>query len=272
MASAPNRIRTLLPAILLLLAITACGPSAPTPTTPPPTATIAPTVAPTATRIATRPAATATRASSSPVVGTPSAPNPAAVTAAYTTLQKQSSYHLEIKVVGLGSLLPLGIGNTLTYTIDANGSDQKIVIDDGSGTTQEGYRVGGKTYLVTNGQAVESTSLPLLFTLPDLLYSSLTAQGVMTFTLSGDEQMNGRSTVKYQGNGSIARLAANPLFALALPNAQGEVHGPLWVDKTENFLVAADFTITLTTPQAGTAKMRLDVTRVGQVGPITLPR
>ena len=275
------------PAVLLTLALTlgiaACGGGTPTPTAPPPTATA--TVAPTATHhqhpVPTRPAAqtTATRAGGSPVAGTPGgtpggtpAANPAAVTGAYSNLQKQSSYHLEIKVDGLGAIVPLGIGNTLTYTIDANGADQKIVIDDGSGTKQEGYKVGGKFYTVTNGQVAEVTSLPLLFTLPELLYTTLTGPGVMTFTNGGTEQINGRTAAKYNGSGSVARLAANPLFALAIPGAQGDVSGPIWVDTSGNFLVAADLTINLTAPQTGTAKLRLDVTRVGQVGPITAPR
>jgi hypothetical protein len=187
-------------------------------------------------------------------------------------LQRQQSYHLEIKVDGLGTLVPLGIGNTLTYTIDASGADQKIVIDDGTGVKQEGYKVGGKFYTVTNGQVAEVTSLPLLFTLPDLLYSSLTGPGVMTFTSSGNEQINGRTATKYDGTGSVARLASNPLFALAIPNAQGTVNGPIWVDTTGNFLVAADLAINLTAPQVGTARMRLDVTGVGQGSPITAPR
>lgn len=300
------------PAAMLTLALTlgvaACGRSEPTATPPPPTATVATArtaTTPPATAVATRTAAlvTATRASSSPVTsspvtgsptagspvarttvaatprptGTPSsaasaAPNPAAVTSAYANLQKQSSYHLEIKVDGLGTIVPLGIGNTLTYTIDANGADQKIVIDDGSGVKQEGYKVGGRFYSVTNGQVSEVTSLPLLFTLPELLYTSLTGPGVMTFTGDGSEQINGRAAAKYTGSGSVARLAANPIFALAIPNAQGTVSGPIWVATPGDFLAAADLTINLTAPQAGTAKLRLDVTRVGQVDPITAPR
>ena len=295
----PERLtgRLTRPATTLALAVTlglaACSGGSATATPPPaPTATIArtATIAPTAvpTAVPTRPAApaTATRSGGSPVAGTPgtpgtsgtpgtpvsTAPNPAAVTSAYANLQKQQSYHLEIKVDGLGTVVPLGIGNTLTYTIDANGADQKIVIDDGTGVKQEGYKVGGKFYSVTNGQVSEVTSLPLIFTLPELLYTSLTAPGAMNFTSSGDEQINGRSATKYTGTGSVARLAANPLFALAIPNAQGTVSGPIWVESSGNFLVAADLTITLTAPQAGTAKLRLDVTRVGQVGPITAPR
>ncbi|HEY8600812.1 MAG TPA: hypothetical protein VIL85_20415 [Thermomicrobiales bacterium] len=278
-------------ALAVTLGLVACGGGSATPTPLPPTATAtvartattAPTAVPTA--VPTRPAApaTATRSGGSPIAGTPgtpgasgtpgsAAPNPAAVTSAYANLQKQQSYHLEIKVDGLGTIVPLGIGNTLTYTIDANGTDQKIVIDDGTGVKQEGYKVGGRFYSVTNGQVSEVTSLPLIFTLPELLYTTLTAPGTMTFTSSGDEQINGRSATKYTGTGSVARLAANPLFALAIPNAQGTVSGPIWVESSGSFLVAADLTITLTAPQAGTAKLRLDVTRVGQVGPITAPR
>lgn len=268
--------------LALTLGLAACGGNDPTatlvPTTAPkPTATVAP---PTATAVPPRPAAstaasaTATQAGAA-TPGTPAAnatPNPVAVTNAYSNLQKQASYHLEIRAEGIGTLVPLGVGNTLVYTIDANGGNQKITIDDGSGTKQEGYKVGGKYYLVANGQATEQTSLPLIFTLPELLYTTLTAPGVMTFTPAGTEQINGRQTTRYNGTGQVARLAANPLFAMALPNAQGDISGPLWVDSAGNFLVATDLTINLTAPQVGTARLRLDVTQVGQVGPITVPR
>lgn len=268
--------------LTLVLGLAACGGGGT------PTATLAPTVAaistatvpPTATAVPARPAtsaaasATATRAGTS-AVGTPAAnatPNPVAVTAAYSNLQKQSSYHLEIHAEGIGSLVPLGVGNTLVYTIDANGGNQKITVDDGSGTKQEGYKIGTKYYLVTNGQATEQTSLPLIFTLPELLYTTLTAPGVMTFTPGGTEQINGRQTTKYNGTGQVARLAANLLFAMALPNAQGDISGPLWVDTAGNFLVATDLRINLTAPQTSTARLRLDVTQVGQVAPIVAPR
>ncbi len=274
--------------VALTLGLAACGGGDPTATSPPPTATILPaTVAPaatvatarpaTATSVPTRPSASGTATATRPTAGTPgtpanATPNPVAITAAYSNLQKQSSYHLEIRAEGIGTLVPLGIGNTLVYTIDANGGNQKIVIDDGTGVKQEGYKVGTKYYLVTNGLAVEQTSLPLIFTLPDILYNSLTAPGVMTFTAAGSEQVNGRQTTKYTGTGQVARLAANPIFALALPNAQGDLNGPLWVDTAGNFLVAGDLTINLTAPQPGTARLRLDVTQIGQVGPITAPR
>lgn len=272
--------------VAFTLGLAACGGGNPTATPPPPTlaATVAPatTVATarpaTATSVPTRPSANGTAATATrPTGGTPgtpanATPNPVAITAAYSNLQKQSSYHLEIRAEGIGTLVPLGIGNTLVYTIDANGGNQKITIDDGSGTKQEGYKVGSKYYLVTNGVAAEQTSLPLIFTLPDILYNSLTAPGVMTFTPAGSEQVNGRQTTKYNGSGQVARLAANPIFALALPNAQGDISGPLWVDTAGNFLVAGDLTINLTAPQPGTARLRLDVTQIGQVAPITAPR
>jgi hypothetical protein len=266
--------------VAFTLGLAACGGGDPTDTPPPPTlaATVAPATArpATATSVPTRPSASGTATATRPTSGTPgtpanATPNPVAVTAAYSNLQKQSSYHLEIRAEGIGTLVPLGIGNTLVYTIDANGGNQKIEIDDGSGTKQEGYKVGSKYYLVTNGVAAEQTSLPLIFTLPDLLYNSLTAPGVMTFTSAGSEQVNGRQTTKYNGSGQVARLAANPIFALALPNAQGDVSGPLWVDTAGNFLVAGDLTINLTAPQPGTARLRLDVTQIGQVAPITAP-
>ena len=151
-------------------------------------------------------------------------PNPVAVTSAYANLQKLDSYHLEIKADGVGSCIPLGIRNNLTYMIDANSGNQQIMIDDGPATKQEGYKVGGKIYLVQNGQVTEATSLPLLFTLPELLYTSLTAPGAMTFTAAGNEQINGRATTKYNGTGADRAPRVQPDLRLALPARPGRHH------------------------------------------------
>jgi hypothetical protein len=264
-------------AILALgVLLVACGRSSPT-ATPLPTAT--PTVAPTATKTATPTLAPATPARSGATPGgTPGTPggtpaaNPAAVSAAYTNLSKLDSYHMEIVVTDIGNLLQFGLGNKLTYSIDSNKGDQKIVYDDGSGTKQEAYKVGGKYYTVTNGVATAVTSLPLQFTLPDLLYSTLTAPGAMVFTIAGSEQVNGRATTKYIGTGSLARLSTNPIMAVALAGASGDLAGPIWIDTQQGFLVAGDIAVNVTVPTKGTTRLRIDVTQVNQVGPITLPK
>jgi hypothetical protein len=256
--------------VALGVLLVACGRSNPT-ATPQPTATA--TVAPTAT--ATVPPTTAARPGGTP--GTPGTPggtpvaNPAAVSAAYANLAKLDSYHMEIVVTDIGNLIQFGLGNRLSYSIDYNKGDQRIVFDDGSGTKQEAYKVGGKFYTVTNGAKLEVTSLPLQFTLPDLLYSSLTAQGAMTFTAAGSEQVNGRATTKYNGTGTLARLATNPLLALALAGASGDVAGPVWIDTREEFLVAGEIAVNVTAPRTGTTKLRMDVTQVNGVGPIRVP-
>lgn len=269
-----KRAATILALGVLLVA---CGRSNPT-ATPPPTATA--TVAPTATRPAspTPPPASPTRPSAATPVGTPAgtpgtpAANPAAVSSAYANLAKLDSYHLEIVVTDIGNLLQFGLGNRLTYSIDVYKGDQRIVYDDGSGTKQEAYKVGGKFYTVTNGVATEVSNLPLQYTLPELLYSTLTAPGAMTFTAAGNEQMNGRAATKYNGTGTLARLSTNPLLAVALAGATGDISGPIWIDTAESFLVAGDIAVNVTAPRTGTTKLRMDVTRVNQVAPITLPR
>jgi hypothetical protein len=180
---------------------------------------------------------------------------------------------MEIVVTDIGNLIQFGLGNRLTYSIDYNKGDQKIVYDDGSGTKQEAYKIGNKYYTVTNnGAPLEVTSLPLQFSLPDLLYSSLTAPGAMTFTAAGSEQVNGRAATKYNGSGSLSRLATNPLLAVAIGGASGDITGPVWVDTREEFLVAGDIAVNVTSPRTGTTRLRMDVTRVNQVGPIALPR
>ena len=181
-------------ALVLAATLAACGRSSPTatPIPPTPTATVAPTATATATPI---PNIQATpRPGQVPSGGTPGTPgttggtpvpNPAAVSSAYANLAKLDSYHLEIVVTDIGNLLQFGLGNKLTYSIDYNKGDQRIVIDDGTGTKQEALRVGGKFYTVANGVATETGSLPLIYTLPDLLYGALTAPGAMTFASGG---------------------------------------------------------------------------------------
>ncbi len=259
--------------LALAALLAACGG---TPSTP--TATPAPTATATPTRTPTRPPATAATAARTGAATTragattAATPNPAAVTAAFANLGRVDSYRLDIKVTGLSALIPLGVGDALGYTTEASGGNQRVRFDDGTGQIQEVYRIGGKTYVVTGGQPGEVTSPPLAFTLPDLLYSNLTAPGVTTFTAAGSEQVNGRATTKYTGTGQLAGLSGNPLFAALLANAAGAISGTIWVDAQQGFLVAADLRVNVTAPQTGTVTLRMDVTQVGQVGPIALPR
>jgi hypothetical protein len=276
--------------LAIMIVLAACGGSAPTPTP-----TVAPTAIPTATTVPTRPPATATaiatraapaesggvtrtvtaavgtatRGGTTATIALPA--NPAAVTSAYTNLQRLDSYQLDIAVTGLGALIPFGLGDNLTYRIEANGGNQRVQLIDGSGATQEYYKIGNKTYLVVAGQSSE-ISAPILLTLPDLLYANLTAQGVTTFTAAGTEERNGRSTTRYNGRGQLAGLAGNPLLAAALASAAGEITGPIWIATPGDYLIAGDLNLNLTAPQPGTTRVRMDVTRIGAVGPITLPR
>lgn len=269
--------RALCPAALALaLALAACGgTSTPTPTPAPtatPTVAPTPTIPPTVTPIPARPGAASGTASPASAATPGGTANPAAVTSAFANLQKLDSYHLEIVATGVGSLIPLGISNNLTYSIDFNKGNQHIVIDDGSGTKQEGYKVNDKFYLVNGTQVTDATSFPLIFTLPDLLYSNLTAPGAVTFTAAGNEQVNGRAATKYNGTGQLSKLASNPLLAAALGTAAGDISGPIWVDAQGSFLVSADLMVNVTAPQAGVVRVKMDTTKVGQVGPITAPK
>ncbi len=227
-AKQPWRARSARPlaagALALTVALAACGGAAstPTPTAAPPTAT--PTRAPTATTApsptraapvsptGTAARATVTRAASP----SPVAANPAAVTAAYANLQKLDSYHLDIVVSGLSKVIPFGLGDTLTYRIDYYKGNQRVQLVDGSGATQEFLKIGDRTYSIINGQAVELPTPPILLTLPDLLYSNLTAPGVTTFTAAGEERVNDRAATKYTGSGQLAGLAGNPCWRRCL--------------------------------------------------------
>lgn len=253
------------------LALAACGGARATPTPPPtPTRAATATTAATAARAATAPtggaAARATRTATA-------APNPAAVTGAYVNLQKLDSYHLDVTVSGLNRLLPVGLGDTLIYRIDYYKGNQRVQLVDSAGATQEYLKIGNKAYQVANGQATELPTLPLLLTLPDLLYPTLTAPGVTSFTAAGEERVNDRATTRYNGAGQLATLSSNPLLAAALAGASGEISGPVWIDRDGGFLVAGELKLTLAAPQPGTATLRFDTTRVNdpQAKPIALP-
>ena len=281
----PGRLAVAPALLALALSIAACGARTPTPTAtrtsaPSPTAARAAATPPPATSpTATRPAAASPARVGSP--GTPGSPrpplaspiaNPAAVVSAFDNLKRLDSYHLEIRATGLDRIVP-GAGSSLTITTDYYRGDQRTVIEGAPGGKQEAYKIGDRVYLVDpNGQVTEPPSMPLLFTLPDLLYLNLTSPGITTFTQAGSEQVNGRTTTRYNGTGNLARLAANPLLAGALAGATGEIRATVWVDAQAGFLVAADLAIETTAPQAGTARMRMDVTGVNQGNPIRPPR
>lgn len=253
--------------LAVVLTLAACGGSRATPT-PPPTPT--PTATATATATATPPrAATAARVTRTATA----APNPVAVTGAYVNLQKLDSYHLDVTVSGLNRLLPVGLGDTLIYRIDYYKGNQRVRLVDSAGATQEYLKIGNKTYQVANGQATELPTPPLLLTLPDLLYPTLTAPGVTTFTAAGEERVNDRATTRYNGSGQLAGLSTNPLLAAALAGASGEISGPVWIDRDAGFLVAGELKLTLSAPQPGTVTWRFDTTNVNdpQAQPIALP-
>ena len=274
------------PALLALALLTAaCGGSANTPT---PVATATRVPSPTAVRAAatpppaTSPTATRPAAASPAAVGSPGSPrpaiaspiaNPAAVVSAFDNLKRLDSYHLEIRATGLERVVPGGVGSSLTITTDYYRGDQHTTIEDPTTGRQQAYKIGDRVYLVdAGGQITEPPSMPLLFTLPDLLYLNLTSPGITTFSQAGSEQVNGRATTRYNGTGNLARLAANPLLAGALAGATGEIRATVWVDAQAGFLVAADLAIETTAPQPGTAGMRMDVTGVNQGNPIRPPR
>ncbi|HEX5503132.1 MAG TPA: LppX_LprAFG lipoprotein [Thermomicrobiales bacterium] len=263
--------------------LAACGGS-PTPT-PVPTPTPAPT-------------ATATRAVGAASPGASPVANPAAVTSAFANLQRLDSYHLVVTATGFDRILPLGLSNNLTLTTDYHQGDQHTTVTDGAGLRQDVYKVGDKTYLVDNNATpTEVTNPPLLVSLPALLYLNLTAPGVTTFHEAGSERVNGRDTTKYVGTGNLSGLAANPLLANALAGASGAIQATVWIDQQGGYLVAGDLTIETTnlrvatpalgfpaspvahapagtpgTPGPTTAHLRIDVTQIGQVGPIQPPR
>lgn len=263
-------------------ALVACGGgTTATNTTGPAAATTA--AAATVTRAATpatvtraaSPAATATRAGS-PAAGTATrtgSPTAGAVAPgqAYQNLLRLDNYRQSWAFTGFTFA---GLSGDLRPVYDVNGGNQKVTAS-AAGQTTDAYQVGGKIYVQNplGGYVETDAANPLaapaqaLFDTPKTILTNL-LPATATFTPSGAETVNGRQATRYIGNVALADLGfVNP----AMRGQRGTAATQVWVDNQQGYIVALEADIRA--EAAGTsAKARLDVTDVGQVPPIGVPR
>lgn len=170
-----------------------------------------------------------------------------------------------------------GLSGEIRVIYEFNGNNQHLVVNSAGATATEAYRIGDRFYTrAPVGGFVESdASSPLaapaqtLFDVPKTILTNLippTAQ----FAPSGTETVNGRAATRYTGNVALADLGfVNP----SLQGQRGTSATTIWVANDGGYIVATEAAITTEAASAtGVARLRLDVTDVGQVGPITPPR
>lgn len=284
-----------------LSVLAACGAS-PTATTAP-AASTAPTTVATA-RPSTAPAASATTGTSSTAAvatRTTSAVTPAAATAtraststagtatagtatrtgsptaavspaqAVTALQQLDNSRQAWVFSGF---TVAGLSGDLSPVFEYNGGNKKVTLA-AAGANIEAYQVGGSLYVrAPIGGVIQADSgNPLaapaqtLFSTPPALLSALVPANT-SYTIAGTETVNGRQATRYTANVAISDLSiVNP----ALAGQGGTAATTVWVDTTQGVLVALQSNITATSSNT-TATARLDVTNIGQVAPIAVPR
>lgn len=284
-----------------LSVLAACGAS-PTATTAP-AASTAPTTVATA-RPSTAPAASATTGTSSTAAvatrttsaATASAVTPAAATAtraststagtatrtgsptaavspaqAVTALQQLDNSRQAWVFSGF---TVAGFSGDLSPVFEYNGGNKKVTLA-AAGANIEAYQVGGSLYVrAPIGGVIQADSgNPLaapaqtLFSTPPALLSALVPANT-SYTIAGTETVNGRQATRYTANVAISDLSiVNP----ALAGQGGTAATTVWVDTTQGVLVALQSNITATSSNT-TATARLDVTNIGQVAPIAVPR
>jgi len=259
-------------------------------TAPSATASSAPSVAPsaavatrtTSATVATPSGATATRAATSSVATATRAGSPvaSATRSAGTVLPPQAVANLQ--QIGnsrqawvFSGFTVAGYSGDLRPVFEYNGGNQKVAVTT-AGTNIEAYQVGGTLYVNTPivGVVQADASNPLatpaqtLFATPGTLFSALVPSNA-TYTPAGTESINGRMAMRYTASVNLPDLGfVNPTLA----GQSGTAATTIWVDTEQGYLVALNSDISTSGTANTTASARLDVTNVGQVPAITVPR
>jgi len=302
-----QRLRTILATgglALGLTALAACG------ATTEPTATLAPvsTIAPTAaSRPSTAPsaavsvapsAAVATRTTSAATATTGATATRAATSSIATATRAGSPVASVTRAASAGTVLPpqavtnlqqignsrqawvfsgfsvAGLSGDLSPVFEYNGGNQKVTLST-SGANIEAYQVGGQLYVNTpvvgvvqaDGSNPLATPAQTLFATPTALLTALLPSNI-TYTPGTTESINGRTAMRYTASVTLPDLGVvNP----SLAGQSGTAATTAWVDTAQGYLVAMTANITSSTAST-TATARLDVTDVGQVPAITVPR
>lgn len=285
--------------VVALVALAGCGPATVATNTVPPAATGTPpvigspairgTTTPatavrpgqaTATRGTPAAAGTATRGTPGTVTrvtpGTPgtAASLPAEPGLAFRNLQALDSYRQRWVFGGFSAA---GLTGDLAATYAFNGDDIHGILMTGGNTVFEAYQIDGKVY-VTNplgGFLEASPTNPLaaparaFFDLPRTILTGLTPAGA-DYRPTGGATVDGRPATRYAGTIEIANLG---FIDPSLQGQRGTAATTLTIANDRSILVGTDAEFrTATGGPNPIARARLDVTDIGQVGPISVPR
>jgi hypothetical protein len=277
-------------------ATTPAGGVAATRTAAPATAATRTTAPAAATRTATAPGAAATRTASpaTGAVGTaartttpgtpagratasPATPSVAAATPAqaYRNLQTRDNYRGSWAFTGFEIS---ELAGDLQPVYDYSGGNARVVVNVGGAAATEAYRIGQRYYAqlpVVGGYTELDATNPLaapvqgLFETPNEILTNLIPDGAQ-WTPAGSATVGGRQATRYTGNVTLADLGfVDP----SLAGQRGTAATTVFVDSAQGFLVGLESDIRGEAGGANTtAKVRFEVTNVGQVGPIVVPR
>ena len=295
-----------------LAALAACGPTTTTMATNTPraaTATPAAAVTPTDTQAVTGspavqttppPAVSPTVRGTPAIAGTPATPATPAVARlaepeeVYRNLQALGNYRLTLNLSGFAVAGTRSDDVTVVYEYNQDAVYGRVI----SGGTQvfEAYRIGDRLYVTnpaTGGFVETDPGNPLaqpaqaFFGLPETILTTLTP-ATANYQATATETVNGRQATRYVDTIEIANLgfidpslqgqrgtAETTLWITTLPGAASPAVGGTpspAVRGTGNVLVAADAVFRTAAGGDPVARLRLDVTDIGQVDPITPPR
>jgi len=183
-----------------------------------------------------------------------------------------------------GFTLVPGVSGELRPTYEYNGNNQRVVVTAAGAPVTEAYSIDSRLYgrnPIGGGFIELNASNPLaapvqaLFDTPDTILTTLIPAGA-TFTTTGNDRdhtamVNGRQVTRYTTTIVLTDLGfVDP----SLRGQRGTAATAVFVDNQQGYIVALESAIRAdaTTGGGASARARLDVTDVGQVGPIAVPR
>jgi hypothetical protein len=220
-------------------------------------------------------AASPTRAAAPATPGTPGAGTPTAgftPSQAYVRLQGQPSHRQKWAFTGF---TVGGLSGDLKPTFDVVGNNRKVVVPDVAGVTLEAYQVGGAISVQNplGGFVAADASNPLtvpvqaLFDLPNaLIFNLVPVTG--SYTQQGTQTVNGKTTIAYRTQNTFADLG---FVSPTLQGQAGTGTTTVYLDSATGVLIALESTIR-SNVSATTATARLDVTDIGAVPAIAVPK
>jgi hypothetical protein len=231
------------------------------------------------TRVATpsgTPAGSPTRPASPATPGTPGAGTPTAgfvPSQGYIRLGGQPSHRQTWAFTGftIG-----GLSGDLKPVYDVVGTSRKVVLPDVAGVTIDAYQVGGVIsvpnpaggpYVTADANNPLTAPAQALFGLPDVLVFNLAPVNA-SYTQQGTQTVNGKTTIAYRTQVTLADLG---FISPTMQGQAGTAMTTVYLDSTTGILIALESTIRSNTA-ATTATARLDVTDIGAVPAITVPK